>query len=50
MPFLEVIIFGWFLSKKVTKPNFFKKKAETSSNRPVSVRFGLLGQNRFKPV
>jgi len=49
MPFLEMIIFGSvrFLSKKVTKPNFFIKKAENGSNRPVSVRFGLLGQ---KPV
>ena len=48
-----VIIFGSvrFLSKKVTKPKFFflKKKTETGSNRPVSVRFGsvFLGQ---KPV
>jgi len=43
-----VIIFGSvrFLSKKVTKPKFFflKKKTETGSNRPVSVRFGFLGQ------
>jgi len=40
-----VIIFGSvrFLSKKVTKPKFFflKKKTETGSNRPVSVRFGF---------
>ena len=38
-----------FLSKKVTKPKlfFFKKKTETGSNRPVSVRFSCLGQ---KPV
>jgi hypothetical protein len=48
-----VIIFGSvrFLSKKVTKPNFFFKKnrnrTETGSNRPVSVRFGFLGK---KPV
>ena len=49
-----VIIFGLvrFLSKKVTKPKlFFLKKnwnrTETGSNRPVSVRFGFLGQ---KPV
>ena len=46
-----MIIFGSvrFFSKKVTKPNFFflKKKTETGSNRPVSVRFGFLGQ---KPV
>jgi hypothetical protein len=34
-----------FLSKKVTKPNFKKKKTETGSNRPVSVRFF-----RAKPV
>jgi hypothetical protein len=48
---LGVIIFGSvrLLSKKVTKPKFFflKKKTETRSNRPVSVRFGFLGQ---KPV
>ena len=46
---LEVIIFSsvWFLyKKKVTKPEF-KKKTETGSNPPVSVRFGFLGQ---KPV
>jgi hypothetical protein len=46
-----VIIFVsvWFLYiKKVTKPKFKKKKkTETGSNRPVSVRFGFLGQ---KPV
>ena len=40
-----MIIFGSvrFLSKKVTKPKFFflKKKTETGSNRPVSVRFGF---------
>jgi hypothetical protein len=50
-----VIIFSLvrFLSKKVTKPKlfFFEKKnwnqTETGSNRPVSVRFGFLGQ---KPV
>ena len=45
-----------FLSKKVTKPNFFFKKnrnrTETGSNRPVSVWFGSVFQrkNRFKPV
>jgi len=34
--------------KKITKPKlFFFKKTETGSNRPVSVRFGFLGQ---KPV
>jgi hypothetical protein len=45
-----VIIFGSvrFLSKKVTKPKFFfKKKPETGSNRPGSVRFSFLGK---KPV
>ena len=48
-----MIIFGSvrFLSKKVTKPNFFFEKnrnqTETRSNRPVSVRFSFLGQ---KPV
>jgi hypothetical protein len=51
-----VIIFSSvrFLSKKVTKSkkNFFEKKnrTKTRSNRPVSVRFGFLGQNRFKLV
>jgi hypothetical protein len=45
--FVGVFIFGsvWFLSKKVTKPNLKKKKTETGSNRPVSVRFF-----RAKPV
>jgi hypothetical protein len=47
---LGVIIFGSvrFYQKIVTKPKF-KKKTETGSNRPVSVRFGsvFLGQ---KPV
>jgi hypothetical protein len=55
-----VIIFGSvrFLSKKLIKPNFFKKKnrnrTETRSNRPVSVRFGFFrvktGSNRFGSV
>jgi len=48
--FIGVIIFGSvrFLLKKITKPKFFfEKKTETGSNRPVSVRFGFLGQ---KPV
>ena len=40
-----------FIKKKVTKPNLFFKKnlnrTETGSNRPISVRFGFLGQ---KPV
>jgi len=51
-----VIIFGSvrFLSKKVIKPKF-KKKPKPNQNRVkptgfVSVRFGFLGQNRFKPV
>jgi len=49
---LKLIIFGliWFLSKKIIKPKFFKKKTETGSNQPVLVRFGsvrFLGQ---KPV
>jgi hypothetical protein len=41
-----VIIFGSvrFLSKKITKLNFFKKN-RNGSNRPVSVRFGFLEQN-----
>jgi hypothetical protein len=46
-----VIIFDLvrFLSKKVTKPKlFFKKKTKTGSNRPVSVRFGFLGQKLFQ--
>jgi len=52
-----VIIFGSvrFLSKKVTKPKFFKKKkTETGSNRPVSVRFGFFraktSSNQFGSV
>jgi len=51
---LGVIIFGSirFLSKKVTKPNFFLKKTETESNRLVSVRFfrAKTGSNRFGSV
>ena len=52
-----VIIFGsvWFLSKKITKPNYLKKKwnqTETRSNRPV--RFGFFraktGSNQFGSV
>jgi len=44
-----------FLSKKVTKPNFFKKnqnRTETSSNRPVLVRFfrAKTSSNRFRSV
>ena len=56
-----VIIFGSvrFLSKKVTKPNYFflkknQNRTETGSNRPVSVRFGFFraktGSNRFGSV
>jgi hypothetical protein len=41
-----LVRFG-FYQKKITKLNFFKKKTETGSNRPVSVRFGFFGQ---KPV
>jgi hypothetical protein len=47
---IGVIIFClvWFLLKKIIKFNFFLfKKTKTGSNRPVSVRFGFLGQ---KPV
>jgi hypothetical protein len=43
-----------FYKKKVTKLNLKKKqnRTETGSNRPVSVRFGLVfkDKNRFKPV
>ena len=42
-----------FLSKKVTKVNFFKKQTtETDSNRPVSVWFfrTKTGSNRFGSV
>jgi len=44
-----MIIFGsvQFLLKKIIKSNFLKKKTKIGSNRPVSVRFGFLGQ---KPV
>ena len=47
---LGVINFGSvrFLSKQVTKLNFFFLKNETGSNRPVSVRFGFLGQKPIK--
>jgi hypothetical protein len=49
---LGVIIFGSvrFLSKKSNQTKFFLKKNETGSNQPVSVRFGFLDKNRFKPV
>ena len=39
-----------FYQKKRTKLNFFLKKTETGSNRPVSVRFGFFEKNRFKSV
>jgi len=58
-----VIIFGSvrFLSKKTNQTEFKKKKrTEIGSNRPVSIRFGFLGQklvqaclawfSRFFPV
>jgi hypothetical protein len=48
--FSDFFRFGFgsvFIKKQVTKPNFFKKKTETGSNRPVSVRFGFFRQ---KPV
>ena len=36
----DYFLFGLvFIKKKITKPNFFFKKTETGSNRPVSVRF-----------
>jgi hypothetical protein len=38
-----------FLLKKNNQIEF-KKKTETGSNRPVSVRFDFLDKNRFKPV
>jgi energy-converting hydrogenase Eha subunit H len=48
--FIEVIIFGSirFLSKKNNQTEI-KKKNETGSNRPVSVRL-FQDKNRFKPV
>jgi hypothetical protein len=39
--------FGLVFIKKNNQIEFFLKKTETNSNRPVSVRFGFLGQ---KPV
>jgi hypothetical protein len=54
---LKLIIFGliWFLSKKIIKPKFFKKKTETGSNQPVLVQFGSVfrtktSSNRFDSV
>jgi hypothetical protein len=47
---LGVIIFGSvFIKKKLTKPNF-KKNTETSSNRPVSVRFFRTKTSSNRPV
>jgi hypothetical protein len=41
-----------FLSKKITKLKFLKKKTKTDSNRPVSVRFDFFriktGSKRFR--
>jgi hypothetical protein len=37
-----------FLSKKVTKPSFLKKKTKTGSNRPGSVQFGSVRFFRAK--
>jgi len=39
--------FGLIFIKKNNQTEIKKKKTETGSNRPVSVRFGFLGQ---KPV
>jgi hypothetical protein len=44
-----------FITEKLVKLDnvcyFLKQKTtETGSNRPVSVRFGFLEKNRFKPV
>jgi hypothetical protein len=43
-----------FLSKIKKQIEFFflkkQNRTETSSNRLVSVQFGFLGQNRFKPA
>jgi hypothetical protein len=36
-----------FITKKNNQTEFFLKKTKTISNRPVSVRFGFFGQNRF---
>jgi len=42
--------FGSVFIKKKSNQTEIKKKTETGSNRPVSVRFDFFGQNRFKPV
>jgi hypothetical protein len=43
----DYFLFGLVFIKKITKLKFKKKKTKIGSNRPVSVRFGFLGQ---KPV
>jgi len=43
----DYFLFGLVSIKKITKLKFKKKKTKIGSNRPVSVRFGFLGQ---KPV
>jgi len=35
--------------KKNNQTEIIKKKIETGSNRPVSVRFGFLGQKTIQP-
>jgi hypothetical protein len=50
---LGMIIFGSvrFLPKKNNKTNFFKKKTEIDSNRPVSVRFGYFrAKTEIQPI
>ena len=58
---IEVIIFGWFLSKNITKTNFFKNKTDTELKHVQTDRFRfgsiILGKNnvqtgltRFFPV
>ena len=49
--------FGSVFIKKNNQIEIFKKKTETGSNRPISVKFGFLGQKpiqtglaRFFPV
>jgi len=42
--------FGLVFIKKNNQTEFFFKKTETGSNRLVSVLFGFLDKNRFKPV
>jgi len=40
----QVIIFGFYSKKKSNQIKFFFKNTETGSNRPISVRYGFLGQ------